>query len=162
VENKREYTKIKGVITLEFALVFPMFLVLIFGVMDFGRLFFAYHTLQYATREGARLAMVGYRLQDEGGNELTRLESIIKIIKENASLAVDPDGLSISIFPVDEDYGDPEGWEGITDPGRPGDIMRIRVRYTYQFITPLIANFFTDGKVIIQAETTYKNEPFRT
>jgi hypothetical protein len=38
--------------------------------------------------------------------------------------------------------------------------MRVRTRYTYSFLTPLIGAFFTGGASIIQAEATYRNEMF--
>jgi hypothetical protein len=46
----------------EFALVFPIFILLIFGLFDVGRAVFAYNALTNAAREGARFAIVN---QDE-------------------------------------------------------------------------------------------------
>jgi hypothetical protein len=46
----------------EFALVFPIFILLLFALFDIGRLVFAYTSLTNAAREGARLAAVN---QDE-------------------------------------------------------------------------------------------------
>ncbi len=43
-----------GEAMVEFALVAPLFFVLMFGIMDFGRLFFTEETLQYAVREAGR------------------------------------------------------------------------------------------------------------
>jgi hypothetical protein len=42
----------------EFALVAPIFFVLLFGIIEAGRFIFYYETLSYATREGARYAIV--------------------------------------------------------------------------------------------------------
>jgi Flp pilus assembly protein TadG len=42
----------------EFALVAPMFFVLLFGIIEAGRFIFYYETLSNATREGARYAIV--------------------------------------------------------------------------------------------------------
>ena len=42
----------------EFALVVPIFLILVFGVVDGVRAVFAYNTIANASREGARYAMV--------------------------------------------------------------------------------------------------------
>ena len=89
---------------MEFALVLPIFLLLVFGIFDFGRYFFVEHTLQYATREGMRLALVGRTLTDGHGNPMSREASIIQTIKDNASLAVDPSSLSIYIFQIGSDY----------------------------------------------------------
>lgn len=42
----------------EFALVIPVFLVMMFGVLDFGRVIWARNSLENAAREGARYAIV--------------------------------------------------------------------------------------------------------
>ena len=47
-----------GAATVELALLLPLLLVLVFGIIDFGRAFNAQVTLSEAAREGARLAAV--------------------------------------------------------------------------------------------------------
>ena len=74
---------------MEFALALPIFIILVIGIIEFGWYFFVQHTLQYATREGMRLALVG-RTLTVGGTTLTREASIIKTIQDNAVLAVKP------------------------------------------------------------------------
>lgn len=48
----------RGQALVEFALVFPIFLLIVFGIVDAGRLIFAYNALSNAAREGARVAVV--------------------------------------------------------------------------------------------------------
>jgi hypothetical protein len=48
----------KGQSTLEFALVIGLLLLLLFAVIDFSRLFFAYATMSNGVREGARYGIV--------------------------------------------------------------------------------------------------------
>ena len=46
---------------IEFALIFPLLLLVILGIVDFGFLFQRYEVLTNATREGARMAVLpGY------------------------------------------------------------------------------------------------------
>ncbi len=47
-----------GQAMVEFALVAPMFFLLLFGIVEAGRFIFYYETLSHATREGARYAIV--------------------------------------------------------------------------------------------------------
>ncbi len=47
-----------GVVALEFVILFPIFLLILVGIMEFGHLFYVRHTLTNATREGARAAVV--------------------------------------------------------------------------------------------------------
>jgi Flp pilus assembly protein TadG len=150
----------RGATLVEFALVLVVFLMLLLGIIDFGRYFFIQHTLQFATREGTRLALVGGILTGPQGNPLSRAASIVKEIQDNASLAVDPTQMTISIYQITATYTDPSAWQGQQNAGNPGDYMRVRTQYTYRFLTPLIGQFFTGGVNLIQAQATYRNEMF--
>ena len=48
----------RGQALVEFALVAPLFFLLLFGIIEAGRFIFYYETLNNATREGARYAIV--------------------------------------------------------------------------------------------------------
>ena len=47
-----------GAAMVEFAVVLPVLLLLVFGIIDLGRLVYAYNNLTLAVRQGARLAAV--------------------------------------------------------------------------------------------------------
>ena len=47
-----------GVVALEFVILFPLFLLILVGIMEFGHLFYVRHTLTNASREGARAAVM--------------------------------------------------------------------------------------------------------
>jgi Flp pilus assembly protein TadG len=49
----------RGAAAVEFALLLPVLLMLVFGIIDFGRALNAQITLTQAAREGARLAALG-------------------------------------------------------------------------------------------------------
>jgi Flp pilus assembly protein TadG len=48
-----------GAVAVEFALVFPVLLLVIFGLVDFGRLYWAQLALTSAAREGVRASALG-------------------------------------------------------------------------------------------------------
>ena len=50
--------KSRGQSLVEFALVLPLFLLLVFGILDLGLAVFSYNSITNAAREGARLAIV--------------------------------------------------------------------------------------------------------
>lgn len=158
--SRPDARRARGVAIIEFAFVFPFLLILFFCIVDFGIFFFDQHTLQFATREGARIGLTGRQLIDAGGNPMSREASIIATIKEYADIAVNPNQLSISIYPINNNFSDPNGWKGLQDAGDPGAMMRVRVQYTYKFITPFIQQIMTSGQLKIQAEATYRNESF--
>jgi TadE-like protein len=150
----------KGVAIIELAMVLPVVLILIFSTFDFGLYFLAQHSVQFGTREGARLALVGRILNDANGNPLSREASIVKAIRDNAKVGVNPADLEISIYAVKPDYSDPDDWSKTQDAGNPGGYMRVRTRYYYHFVTPVLAALMPNGKLLVQAQATYRNELF--
>ena len=138
----------------------PIFFLLVIGIIEFGWYFFVQHTMQYATREGMRLALVGRTINGPGGQPLDRINSIIVTIKNNAAPAVNPAMVNVSIYKVDpaQNFVDPSGWQGTQDAGQRGDYMRVRSLYTHKLFTPLIGAFFSGGGITIRAEGTYRNE----
>ncbi|MDZ7844539.1 MAG: Calx-beta domain-containing protein [Anaerolineales bacterium] len=64
METKYTNKKQKGQGMVEFSLVFPLLLILVFGVFEFGRMMFSYSAAIAASREAARY---GAAIQDIGG-----------------------------------------------------------------------------------------------
>lgn len=60
VKNRRKKKKESGQAMVEFALVFPIFLLLVMGIIDFGFLFYNYISLENTARNVARIACVSY------------------------------------------------------------------------------------------------------
>ena len=54
----KRLSKQRGSELLEYALVLPVLMVLVLGIMDFGLIFFSYETLESAVREGARVGVI--------------------------------------------------------------------------------------------------------
>lgn len=156
----------RGNTTTEMAMMLLPFVILILGVMEFGWYFLHQHTLQYATREGMRLALVGEVLNDESGDPLTREASIKQVIQEKGEIGLmDIDPNKILMWRdenTDNNYTGPLTFEELApNAGNPADYMRIKVEYDHQFLNPLIASFFPDDEsVLLRAEATYRNEDF--
>ena len=59
-----------GAVAVEFAIILPILLLLVFGIVDFGHACYMKHVLQNSCREGARYA-TRYQTKDDGsGNRL--------------------------------------------------------------------------------------------
>ena len=58
----------EGVVSLEFVILFPVIVLVILAVLEFGHLWMVRHTLTIATREGARTAVV-YHIPESGDRE---------------------------------------------------------------------------------------------
>lgn len=150
----------RGAVLMDFAFILTLFFLLMFLIMDFGRYFYVQHTLQFATREGVRLALVGRTVQDDNGIPLNRIDSIVHIIRTKASTAIKPGDLEISIYPVNADFSDPTGWETVRNAGSAGSYMRVRTRYTFECAMPMVSSFLLGNSIHMQTRVTYRNELF--
>ena len=90
-------SKQKGQGLVEFALILPLLLLMFFGIIEFGRIFQAYLTVQHAAREAARYAVTG-----QGGAERVRA------IKEKAVQATA--GLNVDYSKIDWREGPGSGY----------------------------------------------------
>jgi Flp pilus assembly protein TadG len=100
-----------GAVAVEFALVLPLLLILVFGIIDFGRLFNAQVNLTQAAREGARLAALG--------------NPTSVVISRTTAAAPSLSGLSVTVTPC------AAGATQTTD-------AVVVVSYTLTFSTPMV------------------------
>ncbi len=124
--------KSKGQSLVETALILPVLLLLLTGIIDFGLLFNSYLVVSNASREGARQAAVG------------KTDAQIRSAAANAAASLDHDRLEIEITPA----------EAARDTG---DSVTVTVRYGYSMATPVIAAFFPEA-FDIEASTTMRCE----
>ena len=125
---------IRGQSLVEFSLLVPVMMILVFGIIDFGMGLRSYISLTNATREGARFAAVGnpagaYPTNCDGSTNTTVVGRV----------CVSIEGLDLgAISDVGVDY--PDGQD-------PGNSVVVTADYTYNYITPIgdIVNFFSGG-----------------
>jgi Flp pilus assembly protein TadG len=109
----------------EFALVFPIFILLLMGLFDVGRLVFAYNTLSNASRDGARRA-IWDQSQVAGIYNAER-----EAAAQSAMLGLDPtddNEVSLTFTPC------------AVSPAMLGCTAQLRVQYQWRAITPIIGN----------------------
>jgi Flp pilus assembly protein TadG len=150
VPRRRNPNLMKGQAILESALVAVLFFLLVFGLLDFGRVFYVQMTLENAVREAGRFASTGNHLPDpqHQGQNLSRVNSIIQIATQAAL------GTSVSNIQIISQQG------GKGDPGGPGDTVTVSLTTNLKLITPLIASFFPGGQYTFTSSVSFKNEPF--
>lgn len=139
----------RGQSLVEFAFVTFLLFLLVFAVIDFGRLFFVQMTLQHAVREAGRFAVTGNKLQDPNnpGQFLTRVNSIKEVARRSAA------GLDVSAIDV-------SSASGSGSAGGPDQSVTISLTHSLKFATPLIRVFFPNGQYVFTVRTTFRNEPF--
>jgi Flp pilus assembly protein TadG len=116
----------RGAIAVEFALIVPILLLLVLGIVEFGFGYHAWDATQNAAREGARLGAVS--------PDVAEIEARVRgttSFLDQSLLTVNIDcGITGGSFVACS--ADPSDWDE-------GDIVRVTVRYTYNYITPLPA-----------------------
>ena len=123
----------RGQALVEFALVFPIALLILFGIFDVGRLVFMYTGLTNAAREGARLAIVN---QDVGSVEERVQDTSFGSTVSNIGDPADP---VVAYYHEDPDIDDPT-----TNPECAtivtGCIAVVTARVDWSAITPIIGS----------------------
>ncbi len=91
----RRTRRSRGMAMVEFVLILPALLVILFGILEFGVLFFQWQTLSNAAREGARDAIV-FRKDCDSAALQTIIEQTVIDYADAANITVAPGDISIS------------------------------------------------------------------
>lgn len=122
----------RGQSLVETALVLPVLLLLLVGILDFGRIMYSYAHLHMAAQETVRVGGLG-----KSDSEVTAFARDYVQLNEI-------DQLAISISPG--------------EVGRvAGDYITVKLEYPYQFFTPFISSLFSSS-LTIKAESTIRVE----
>ncbi len=139
----------------EAAIVTPLLLLLTFGIVDFATMFYTYLALENGVSQATRFAVTGNQKPDPNNptQMLDRQGSIIYAMRDATPTLTIPDGdFSFSHLP-----------EGATawssGVGGPGDVEKVAIDYTFDFMTPLIRPFFSNGQLQLHVESAMKDEP---
>jgi TadE-like protein len=167
----------------EFAIVAPLLLLLLFGVVDFGRVIYVYVTINQAVNEGARTAIRDSPMLPTDAD----VEAAVKTHAIDVSLANPcPNGPITSAVPPAN-----QGWIYITEPNPPSTPeplspslqdapggqtwvvsngtcsainpahghapLQVTIRFNFAPFTPLIQQL-TANSIIIVAAATYDTE----
>jgi Flp pilus assembly protein TadG len=142
-----------GQALVEFALVIPIILMLMMGIVDFGRLMFALVSISNATREASRYASV--RGSDlDGENQITDCDGIASIARGTAFL-FELNSITVSYERNGTVYAtcaSPPSAEAL----QMGDRVVVSTTATIRILTPMISNivpafpvWFTSARTIV-------------
>jgi TadE-like protein len=167
----------------EFAIVAPVLLLLLFGVVDFGRVIYIYVTLNQAVNEGARTAIRDSALLPTN----TDVETAVKHHAVDVSLAnpcpngpitttvppanqgwiyitePNPPSSPESLSPSLEDAPGGQRWAvsngtcSATNPAHDHSPLQVTIRYNFVPITPLLQQVAANS-IVISAAATYQTE----
>lgn len=171
-----------GVTAVEFALITPVFLLLLFGIIEFALVMYVSSVMEGAVAASSRYGKTGYtaagssRLQQITSTIATRSAGLLDPTKITVRTTVYPSFNSISqeepyidanhngTRDSDESYTDVNGngqWDssGVAGLGNANDIVVYTVFYPWVINTPIIGKFLGDT-IYISSRTVVKNEPY--
>jgi Flp pilus assembly protein TadG len=145
-----------GQALVEFALVAMVFFMIVFGIIDFSRLFQAWATVQHAAREGARYGVTGQVQCDPYTDNRTEC---IKYVAKQATTGLSgaPDNVTVTV--TSWEYPD-YTVEHTGSPGEPCDSLEVSVDYDFEFAAPIIGNVLGFITLPIEGRERLVNEPF--
>lgn len=145
-----------GTAALEFALVGPVLLLLVFMIIENGLMLFAQAVLDNATRAASRQIMI---------NAVTTSANFRTAVCSNMSTFLDCTALqfyvtsSSSAFPSALAPSSTGTFSSSTfSTGNPGDFVLVEVAYDRSFITPWIIQVGGGGWVLLSTQA-FQNEP---
>ncbi|WHY76782.1 pilus assembly protein [Neobacillus sp. WH10] len=120
----------KGQSLVEFALILPLLVLMLFGIIDFARIFHVYLTMDHAGREAARAASIG---KDDTFIKQTALDNAKSINLVAGRVGISPVGTKKS-----------------------GDNVTITITYPIDFLTPVIGKIV--GPLTLEDKTVMRVE----
>jgi len=117
----------RGQSLVEVALAMPLLILIVMGILDLGRAYYAYVTLSDAAAEGAAYGAI------HPSNTTQIVERVADT--SNPLVVIQPEMVSVDA---------PD-----TDPGNP---ITVTVQYEHQILTPIMSSFVPDGKIMMRAE----------
>lgn len=116
----------RGQALVEFALILPVFILMLVGLFDLGRAVYGFNTVSNASREAVRLAIVD--------QNVANIQA--KAIQRASSLGLSASDVTVSFLNPDLSAGAPCD----TAPYQLGCVAQVHVVYHYTPATPIIGN----------------------
>ena len=157
-----------GATIVEFALIFPVFILAVFGIIETAMVLFISSSIEAAVLEASRFGATGSLPPG-----VSREDRVLEIVGEKTYGLVDLDQADIQtlVYASFDDIGQPEPftdvngngvWDadmGAAGLGGPSDVVVYRVSYDWGVMTPLIRGVLGDSLRHISS-VAVRNEPF--
>lgn len=136
----------RGAAVVEFALVVPLFFMLVFGIIEFGQGFMVSQLINSAAREGARVAIT------PGSTNAEVQQTVLDVIERTSGTAADNVTVTITVTP---DGNNPDPGNQVADAGR-RDLCTVDVQLGFSDVS-LMTGRFLEG-VQLRGSCTMRHE----
>lgn len=143
----------RGMTLVEMAIVAPVLLLLLFGIVELGRMLNAWVSVQHAAERGARFAVTGRETCASGGTD--RISCIVS--EARRGLIHLPSGGSTPVNVRSWAY---PSYTVMTagSAGQQCDAVEVEVRYRHRVVAPILAALVPE--MTITGRQRFINEPF--
>ena len=131
----------------EFALILPVFLLIVFAAIEFGRAYYITHLLASAAREGAREGSLPNRTQAD-------VEDKVQDFIEGVGLDYAETTTTVEVIPAGQT--EPDSTRTLAS-ATSGDRVRVRVAYDFDVLTGSIIPGFS-GTVTLNGQCAFRHE----
>lgn len=138
--------KRRGTALVEMAVVLPVFLMVVWGIIEFGRGMMVANMITNAAREGARLAVID-------GNTNTDVENAISSFLQQA-INVSPGDITVKIG-IDEAPGNPDPLNQIAS-AEPRDLVNIVVSVPFNSVSFIPGNYLAGKSLVGRASMRHE------
>ena len=123
--NRKRSQRERGQDLAEYALILPIFLLVVMSIFDMGRAVYYYSALQNSVREGARYGIIH-------PDDLTGIEDVVR----QKAVGLDIRGLNVSTsYPTE-------------------DTIQVQATFQFQIITPIIGALFGSNELTFRGQAT--------
>jgi hypothetical protein len=146
--RRHDGPRTKGQSLVEFALILPIFLLLVAGALDLGRVFYANISLNNAAREGAFQASQtpdSYAANQPCNTATNMIICRVLLESKDSAVAIQPGDVSMTC----------------SEPGCPkeaGSMVTVDVHGTFTLVTPLLSSIFGGQTIQLHSSATAQVE----
>ncbi|MFY9691726.1 MAG: TadE/TadG family type IV pilus assembly protein [Candidatus Acidiferrales bacterium] len=124
-----------GSTLIEFALTLTMFLLMLFGIVDFGRALYAYHFVSNAAREATRWAAVNGSNCGDSCDAPATPAAVQNFVAQITPAGIDSTKITTSAHWIAEPNSPPICQ---SDAESPGCTVEVEVSYAFNFLAPIV------------------------
>ena len=131
----------RGQSLVEFAVILPIFMLMLCGIFDLGRAVMYYNTISNASREAVRVGIVDQNYTAIRQRAVDNAGSVMPL----PATAITPSVLAPDLTTAGTCAGSPDV----------GCVMRVRIQYTFQPATPFVGQISLDATTNQAIERRY-------
>lgn len=153
---RRVVRREEGATIIEFAIVLPVFLLVLLGIIEFSLIMFVSSVIEGATSAAARMSKTGLARSGDPDVAVQSSEDmamIRQVIMDRGFDILKPENLTVVVSPSQS---------AANTMGGSGETVVYETTYRWELMTPIVASIIApdDGIMTLSSQVVVVNEPF--